>query len=647
MKRGGKIDMRDNNNFSLDYQKIIENYMDKAKIIHNLLIDKFQLPNKPFSKIELSNNAFKLKSKNVVSYDLINKILNVSKTMSNSKISSNDLKELEGLLNYLKRMSLKQSRLEMNMKKLSIQSKDSIINENDFDDYKEYMHIKRPIESKFEAKLFNHMIPKQKSILFLVGNVGDGKSHLLSYMTKKYQNEFKDYEINIHNDATETNSPIKTAIETLLQVFQPYSDLELSNGKQNRLIIAINLGVLTNLITIMKENEKFNQLVSYIEETNVTNNREKNLMEHEIFDVISFREDSNFEYTGTELTSEFYSEALNRVFSKSESNPFYLAYKEDVSEGVEGILHYNFEFMLREEIQNTIIFLLIKAEIEHRAIISARELFNFFYEICTPRDTKESYNSYLPYLLFDNTSKSNLLTIINSCDPARYQTRKIDEKAIQIYHATDTYSEVLKLLGTEKDNFKKIFESFKAYQDRFDDFFSTFLRLKYLLNHQDELFDNRVFNEYMEEYHKVENKENYREMIILISRSMEKWHGLSPKDNHIIRDTSNNNIKLILAIKLKPEKPFIQAGVMVFPFVFGDNLYNLEIDYQVFKVLKKIDYGYFLKGEDYQNAVQFDRFVNHYLYSQELLDENYLYNLTSNQMYKLSEKYGQIELDKE
>lgn len=626
-------------------------YYTNAEELYTILNIKFQLSTNQFSPSNLSNSIFKLKRKNIVSYDTINKLLNVPKTLTHNKVEPRDIHELKALIERINKFNSGDIKVEGKLntifKKLSMQSKDAIINENEFDLFKEYMHIERPIEQRFSNKILNHVIPNKKSLLFLVGNVGDGKSHLLSYIQKKNLDNFINYDIKIHKDATETNSPKNTAIETLLEILQPYSDSELNNGVQNRLIVAINVGVLTNLMKVMEESDKFSQLFKYINSTNVTNNRKIVDVDHNYFDFVSFREDSNFEYDGDNLSSYFYSEALKKVFAPSKENPFFVAYRDDIENGIEEILHYNYEFMLREEFQNSLIYLLIRAEIENQAIISARDLFNLFYDICSPRDDRQLYDSYLPYLLFDNSSKSSILTIMNHFDPAKLQTRKIDETAIHLYHATDTYDETLKLLKDEKDNFSKIFESFKTYKERFDDFFNTYLRIKYLLNYHDDLFDNEIFNSYIQAYHNIQRNGNYREMMLLINRAMERWYGESPKENHIVRNTNNSNIKLILGVKLKPAKPYVQQSVIIFPFEFRNGTHLLEIDYQVFRVLKQVDAGYFLKNEDYQIAVQFDRFVNHYLYSQNLLEENYLFNLDSNTMYKLSDNYGQIKLNTE
>ena len=79
----------------------------------------------------------------------------------------------------------------------------------------------------------------------LSGSVGDGKSHLLSYMKYKHPDLMENF--SIHNDATESFDPNLTAIETLNKVLEPFSD-ENINESNEKLILAINLGILSNLM---------------------------------------------------------------------------------------------------------------------------------------------------------------------------------------------------------------------------------------------------------------------------------------------------------------------------------------------------------------------------------------------------------------
>ena len=53
-----------------------------------------------------------------------------------------------------------------------------------------------------------------------MGSVGDGKSHLLSYLNKNNKELFQN--VYIYNDATESNNPYKTAVETLVEKLRQY-----------------------------------------------------------------------------------------------------------------------------------------------------------------------------------------------------------------------------------------------------------------------------------------------------------------------------------------------------------------------------------------------------------------------------------------
>ena len=59
-------------------------------------------------------------------------------------------------------------------------------------------------------------------MILLCGSVGDGKSHLLAYLKEKKGNLIDHYKI--FNDATESFSPDKNAMETLEDVLKGFSD---------------------------------------------------------------------------------------------------------------------------------------------------------------------------------------------------------------------------------------------------------------------------------------------------------------------------------------------------------------------------------------------------------------------------------------
>lgn len=99
-------------------------------------------------------------------------------------------------------------------------SSDSIDGIGTFDDFKKYMRS-RSAEKDLIEILHKIEDSGRKSLVMLCGSAGDGKSHLLSYL----KNDLKllDNYV-VYNDATESSAPSKTAIETLNEALQGFSD---------------------------------------------------------------------------------------------------------------------------------------------------------------------------------------------------------------------------------------------------------------------------------------------------------------------------------------------------------------------------------------------------------------------------------------
>lgn len=546
------------------------------------------------------------------------------------------------------------SQLYQLFKKLSMQSKDAIINEDEFDDFKHYMHIHRDIEDQFDQKINEELLNRPKNLLLIVGNVGDGKSHMLSYMTQKYQDEFAFKNVRIHNDATETDSPTSTSIDTMLRVLEPFSDSQLEANRSDRLIVAINLGVLTNLISELEATQRFSKLIQYIQESKVLEKRKYEESAHKFFNMVSFNAEQKFTLENGALESHLYQEALDRIFSTDVDNLFYQAYQADQKNGIHSVLHENYQLILQDSVKETIIYLLIRAEIEYKEIISVRDLFNFFYDICVPIEGTPLAYSSLPYLLFESPRRSHLLTLMHTSDPAKSQSRELNELAVELYHALDTRAAIEKLLQAENEIYDPVFAEIEAsrlpddaLKSDFVAYLNTYLRVLFLSDHHNAIFNNDIFTSYLEVYEAVENGASYIELMKLIEYAMERWNGESLKRKHIVKNTSNNNVKLLVDIVLKPSRPVVVDHEIIIPFTISGETYDLSIDYQVYHILKKVDQGYFLKNEDTQKAVRFDRFVDFYLNHHTLMDLNYLYNLQTNKTYVLEKEYNQLNLREE
>ena len=99
----------------------------------------------------------------------------------------------------------------------------------------EYLHIETPVETEYIDILENQR--KKKSIIFLCGSSGDGKSAIIAKNKIKFE---KDY--NFHVDATHSFKPNQTAIEALDESFYEYSK------NQKSLVVGINIGILMNYV---------------------------------------------------------------------------------------------------------------------------------------------------------------------------------------------------------------------------------------------------------------------------------------------------------------------------------------------------------------------------------------------------------------
>ena len=152
------------------------------------------------------------------------------------------------------------------LNRLRKSSSDSIDNVESFDSFKVYMHVTRTAEEDLKEILRKVNASGKKSLILLCGSAGDGKSHLLSYLKNSdVENLLEGY--TIYNDATESNSPSKTAIETLNELLDSFRDVNLELPGKN-IILAINLGVLSNFIE-SEYGEFYWNLKTYVEKCNI------------------------------------------------------------------------------------------------------------------------------------------------------------------------------------------------------------------------------------------------------------------------------------------------------------------------------------------------------------------------------------------
>ncbi|PNZ23486.1 DNA phosphorothioation-dependent restriction protein DptF, partial [Staphylococcus petrasii] len=264
------------------------------------------------------------------------------------------------------------------MSNLSTSSRESIVNTEEFNKFNEYLHVHRKIENELEESLLN-LKSKDRGIIFLVGSVGDGKSHLLSYLNKHKPELFED--VFIYNDATESNNPYKTAVETLVEKLTQFENNEL-----NKIVIAINVGMLNNLNEYLRANNVSLDIIKTIEQSNIFSNKGMNNLFFglENISIVSFLNEKTFTIEQSEVKSDFYDAIFNKIFSEDMDNPFYKAFIEDDGFNRKEPIYQNYLLMLDNNVQRTIKYLIIKTQIVNKRIISTRALLNFLYDIIVP-----------------------------------------------------------------------------------------------------------------------------------------------------------------------------------------------------------------------------------------------------------------------
>lgn len=153
------------------------------------------------------------------------------------------------------------------LRKLSKLSAEAVQNLDGFAPLKKYMHVPRQTEADFRTLIQEISGVDHKQLVLVCGSAGDGKSHLLSYL--KYADEDRILDSwRIINDATESDAPNQTAIQTLAKRIEPFRDDRLNGYGNEKVVLAINLGMLNNFID-SEEGKSFSKLKQYVLENNI------------------------------------------------------------------------------------------------------------------------------------------------------------------------------------------------------------------------------------------------------------------------------------------------------------------------------------------------------------------------------------------
>ena len=540
------------------------------------------------------------------------------------------------------------------LSKLKKSSKESIEDSEGFDDnFKEYMHVDREIQFQFKNKLDELGSSNSAQLILLAGSVGDGKSHLLSYFKTHYPNSINPFDI--HNDATESFDPNLTAIETLLQILKPFSDENIDSSNK-KLILAINLGVLSDLMEDDSFKSKYSILFNLLTELNIfdvsiaTNNLTKNFLT-----LINFADYQLFELNDGGISSNFISQLFNKIFQISDNNPFYLAYEKDVELNLKTPILHNYAMLMNDDVQDIIIHLITKIIIKNKKLISTREILNFIYEILVPakveyysnlNEVHNYINDLMPNLLFNTTNRSSLLKDIFMESPINVRSEVIDEFIISL----NTLN-IKTVLNKYFEDFSE-FKFFKQYLLSED--YSRLALLKngktkqnkikislvyYLLFFGKDDVKKEFTDEIYEEYVKCLYYYNYsplklRKLFVKLTKAILTWSGSVKQDYVIIDKLPSFNIAKRINIDFQPIsklntslKNSFKSSISYNVHVNGEicegdcngalcekhDCVKLNIDYLLFESITKINNGYQPNKNEKENLIVFNDFIQEML----------------------------------
>lgn len=622
-----------------------------------LVLPIYEVPKPPEVKPTLTNEELEAKLAKMIEAHTgrIQPVINTQEDTPEFKAIESKQHQLE-LLN--------DSYLEREIARLRISSAEAVENAQSFSDFKNYLHVTRPIQSTIESILQQRKEETSSNLILLCGSVGDGKSHLLAYLNRERKDLIESY--TIYNDATESFSPNKTALETLEEILKNFSDQHFDETTE-KVIIAINLGVLHNFINHDHSTYTYNKLRKFVEESGLFTPKILTHAADNTFDIVSFADYQIYELTASGAESNYLSSILKKICDESDNNPFYAAYLRDLEENRQTIIHENYQFLADDFVQEQIINLVVQAIIQYKINLSSRHYLNFIADLILPNEvedgTHRTHNEYdkltktLPNMLFQSKGRSQLLDVIGQLNPIHSRTSAIDELLVTL----NTLSDWEELLNQKVhiDCAKKWLMPFakeaEIIKESFDLFVENFIAILYLIDaHFAKNIRNTVYDEYVEYLYAFNKKEMseirtfYKELKIAIF----SWKG-SPMNDYINLECLEGEKTIAQKLRLNPAADQLEAlpGLKLQSFKPSITVkyYNnskskselLDIDFVLYQLLKKVTSGYRPNKKDEEDATTFVEFLEKIMLFGEKQNE-LLFNFQGESMkYRL--KYDEFD----
>ncbi len=519
------------------------------------------------------------------------------------------------------------------------------------DELKKYLHVERSVETDLKSIITEAASTEESCLIMVCGNVGDGKSHLLSKIKQDLEISRLLEKFNIHNDATESFSPDQTCIQTLQQILDPFSDKHVSFSK-DKWVLAINLGTLSNFL---EENaSEFCQLKMFVEKHGIINPDKFEIKDKFIggskFQFINFTSHHFYDLTQDGIKATLLEQLLEKVVTPSQLNPIFKAYKELTENDWSSTcpVRINFEFLSNEHNRKVIAKLLVECILKEKLIISFRQILNFVHDILIPfelailevEEYKAKISSLSPILrieyhianyIFDRPQLSKIFSSFFKLDPSIRRYEKLDEKAIALFTSIDPLQIFI-------DDFNDLPQQLKlTLKQSFSEqniLFRFYLRLKYFANYLDPLYSDDYFQLFAKAlyFSNIKDTSGLKEVNELVKNAAMLWNGSTLEKNKIMFSnmSRHSSYRLFRNIQFRSLLPGDKINKEVLHQFLTDvkikflipnkldnaknNVIGVDIDYSLFVLLQKVNRGYRPNKLDRNSFINFVTMVDNLIY---------------------------------
>ena len=516
------------------------------------------------------------------------------------------------------------------LRRLSKLSAEAVQNLDHFDPLKKYMHITRHTEIDFKQLLLKIAEVNHKQLVLVCGSAGDGKSHLLSYLKYSDQDQILD-SYTIINDATESDAPNQTAIETLAERIAAFRDDRLNDGGREKVVLAINLGMLNNFID-SEQGKYFGKLKQYVLNNNIFSVAQPlPFNKDEVFHHVDFSNYQLYTLTADGARSNYLTELFEKVFGNNTCNPFYNTYINQGStcpHHTQCPVRHNFEFLMKEDVRKLLIQRIIEVCMKDKLVITSRDILNFIFDavvspdfdekklwnlLSNPAKFLETYISYTtPMLIFENRGTSSLIDCMTENAATSDNIEKRDCDVLDFYAADDITPIVLsELNGSEySDILHSIgLSAIDNGRDPLKKCVYKFLRNYKKLTDSQELKADRLYLSFVQDlYHAYAgNVKHLKNLYSSVKHSIYSWNGTYGTDLICIDDSSDDysileqlNIRYDVAQGSGDDEVLQFAPVIMVRFSNETKTeqVSFSIDYSLYRVIMAMKDGYCPTSKD-------------------------------------------------